>query len=35
MDTQVGHVGDVKHGKVARFQQYVDTVKLQDVMGVR
>ena len=35
MDTQVCHVWDVKDGKVTRFQQYVDTAKLQDVMGVR
>jgi ketosteroid isomerase-like protein len=35
MDTQVCHVWDVKDGKVARFQQYIDTAKLQDVMGVR
>lgn len=35
MDTQVCHVWDVKGGKVARFQQYVDTAKLQDVMGAR
>ena len=35
MDTQVCHVWDVKEGKVTRFQQYVDTAKLQDVMRVR
>lgn len=35
MDTQVCHVWDVKDGKVTRFQQYVDTAKLQDVMGVK
>jgi ketosteroid isomerase-like protein len=35
MDTQVCHVWDVKNGKVTRFQQYVDTAKLQDVMGAR
>ena len=33
MDTQVCHVWDVKGGKVTRFQQYVDTAKLHDVMG--
>lgn len=33
MDAQVCHVWDVKDGKVTRFQQYVDTAKLQDVMG--
>ena len=35
MDVQVCHVWDIKDGKVTRFQQYVDTAKLQDVMGVR
>ena len=35
MDTQVCHVWDVKGGKVTRFQQYVDTAKLQDVMGAK
>jgi ketosteroid isomerase-like protein len=35
MDTQVCHVWDVKNGKVTRFQQYVDTAKLQDVMRAR
>jgi ketosteroid isomerase-like protein len=33
MDTQVCHVWDVKDGKITRFQQYVDTAKLHDVMG--
>ncbi len=32
MDAQVCHVWDVLDGKVSRFQQYVDTAKLQDVM---
>ena len=35
MDTQVCHVWDVRNGKVTRFQQYVDTAKLQVVMGGR
>lgn len=35
MDTQACHVWDVKDGKVTRFQQYVDTAKLQDVMKAR
>ena len=35
MDAQVCHVWDVKDGKVTRFQQYVDTAKLQDVMSAR
>ena len=33
MDTQVCHVWDVNDGKVTRFQQYVDTAKLRDVMN--
>ena len=33
MDTQACHVFDIKDGKVTRFQQYVDTAKLQNVMG--
>lgn len=33
MDTQVCHVWGIKDGKVIRFQQYVDTAKLQHVMG--
>lgn len=33
MDAQACHVWDVKDGKITRFQQYVDTAKLQDVMG--
>ena len=33
MDTQVCHVWDVKDGKLTRFQQYVDTAKLHDVIG--
>ena len=35
MDAQVCHVWDVNDGKVPRFQQYVDTAKLWDVMGAR
>jgi ketosteroid isomerase-like protein len=35
MDTQVCHVWDIKNGKLTRFQQYVDTAKLHDVMGAR
>ena len=35
MDTQVCHVWDVKDGKVTRFQQYVDTAKLQNVMSAK
>jgi ketosteroid isomerase-like protein len=35
MDAQVCHVWNVKDGKVTRFQQYVDTAKVQDVMGAR
>jgi ketosteroid isomerase-like protein len=32
MDTQVCHVFHIKDNKVTRFQQYVDTAKLQNVM---
>ena len=35
MNPQVCHVWTVRHGKLAKFQQYVDTAQLQDVMGVR
>ncbi|HEX7382107.1 MAG TPA: nuclear transport factor 2 family protein [Nevskiaceae bacterium] len=35
LDAQVCHVWDVKNGKVTRFQQYVDTAKLREVMGAR
>ena len=35
LDAQVCHVLDFKDGKLTRFQQYVDTAKLQDVMGAR
>ena len=35
MDTQVCHIWDVKEGKVTRYQQYMDTAKYQDVIGVR
>jgi len=35
MDAQVCHVWDAEDGKVTRFQQFVDTAKLQDVMGAR
>ena len=33
MDTQACHIFDIKDGKVTRFQQFVDTAKLQNVMG--
>jgi len=35
MNAQVCHVWTVRLGKLAKFQQYVDTAQLQDVMGVR
>ena len=35
VDAQVCHVWTVKDGKITKFQQYVDTAKMQDVMGVR
>ncbi len=34
MDIQVCHIWEVKNGKLTKFQQYVDTAALQDVMGV-
>jgi len=33
MNAQVCHVWTVRNGRVAKFQQYVDTAQLQDVMG--
>lgn len=35
LDAQVCHVWDVEDSKVTRFQQYVDTAQMQDVMGAR
>jgi len=35
LDCQVCHIWTVEGGKVTRFQQYVDTAQLQDVMGAR
>jgi len=35
MDTQVCHIWDIEDGKLTRFQQYVDTAKLHEVMGAR
>ena len=35
LDAQFCHVWTVKGGKITKFQQYVDTAKLQDVMGAR
>ena len=35
LDTQVCHIWGVKEGKLTRFQQYVNTANLQDVMGAR
>ena len=34
LDAQVAHVSDLRNGKVVRWQQYVDTRQLADVMGV-
>ncbi len=34
IDAQVCHVWTVENGKVSKFQQYVNTAHLQDVMGV-
>ena len=33
MDAQACHVWTLEDGKITKFQQYVDTAKLQDVMG--
>jgi ketosteroid isomerase-like protein len=35
MNPQVCHVWKVRNGKLVKFQQYVDTAQLQDVMGAR
>ena len=35
LDAQVCHVWRVRNGKLSRFQQYIDTAQLQDVMGAR
>ena len=35
MDVQVCYVWDIENGKVTRFQQYIDTAKLQHVMGMK
>ena len=35
LDAQACHVWDVDNGKVTRFQQYVDTAQLQDVIGTK
>ncbi len=35
LDAQACHIWDFTDGKVTRFQQYVDTAQLQDVMGAR
>jgi len=35
LDAQVCHVWGVRAGKITRFQQYIDTAQLQDVMGAR
>jgi ketosteroid isomerase-like protein len=32
LDAQVAHVWDFRHGKVHRFQQYVDTAQLRRVL---
>ena len=35
MNPQVCHVWTIRRGKLTKFQQYVDTAQLQDVMGAR
>lgn len=34
-DAQVCHIWTIADGKVTKFQQYVDTAQIQDVMGQR
>ncbi len=33
LDAQVCHIFTLKNGKITKFQQYVNTAKLQEVMG--
>ena len=35
LDCQVCHVWTIEDGKITKFQQYVDTAQMQDVMGAR
>lgn len=35
LDAQVAHVWDLKDGKVVRFQQYVNTAHLQEVLATK
>jgi ketosteroid isomerase-like protein len=35
LDAQVSHVWTIQEGKISKFQQYLDTAKMQDVMGLR
>jgi ketosteroid isomerase-like protein len=35
MDAQFCHVFKLREGKVTSFQQYMDTARMQDVMGAR
>jgi ketosteroid isomerase-like protein len=35
LDAQFCHVWTLQDGKITKFQQYVDTAKVQDVMGAR
>ena len=35
LDAQVAHVWDFEDGKAVRFQQYVDTAQIQDVLSLR
>ena len=35
MDIQFCHVWHIRDGKAIKFQQYLDTAKVQDAMGVR
>ena len=35
IDAQFCHVWTLKDGRITKFQQYTDTAKFQDAMGVR
>ena len=35
LDCQVCHVWTLEEGKITKFQQYVDTAQMQDVMGAQ
>lgn len=35
LDTQVCHIWTLEDGKITKFQQYLDTAKFQETMGMR